>query len=36
MLICEGYLDVISLHQAGFTNEWLSWDCLYQSACGGF
>lgn len=35
MLICEGYLDVISLHQAGFTNVVASLGTAFTSQHAG-
>ena len=35
MLVCEGYLDVISMHQAGFTNEVASLGTAFTSQHAG-
>ena len=36
MLVCEGYLDVISMHQAGFTNAVASLGTAFTAACRCF
>ena len=31
IILCEGYMDVISMHQAGFTNAVAAlWNCIYK------
>lgn len=33
IILCEGYMDVIAMHQAGFNQAvGIAWDCIYAAA----
>ena len=36
MLVCEGYLDVISMHQADLPMQWHLWELHLQASMQGF